>query len=477
VIFCANASVLLTASPAGATYEWTRQNTGVVGTGSTYSATTSGTYILLVSDGNACQARDTIVLTQRPPIVLQTQGAFASCAGGNDGSAGVSVSGGTPPYSYLWSEGSTTSTIFGLASGVYSVLVTDGLGCIQTTVVNLVDPAAVSASVTSISQVSCFGQRNGSITVGAVGGKAPYSYSWSTTPVQNGPTATNLPIGSYTVLVTDANGCFTTTGALILQPTSPLNAQIIPPPAQCPGERFQIFGNGIGGTPPYTYSWTPATGLSNPTTQNPFVTYVISTSYTLIVTDANGCKDSHTDLVRVHPGPKADFKIIFVTEDSTLYNNELTDLKNYSTPGGMSYLWNFGDGNQDTAFEPQHQYLTEGSYTITLIVETKEGCKDTTSVPIKYKNQLKIFVPTAFSPNGDGINDFFKIAYLNLSNFNVFIYDRWGNKLYQSQDPNFRWNGSLEGSPLQEGVYTVYLKGIGSKGEQVEYSGTVTLIR
>ena len=477
VIFCANASVLLTASPAGATYEWTRQNTGVVGTGSTYSATTSGTYILLVSDGNACQARDTIVLTQRPPIVLQTQGAFASCAGGNDGSAGVSVSGGTPPYSYLWSEGSTTSTIFGLASGVYSVLVTDGLGCIQTTVVNLVDPAAVSASVTSISQVSCFGQRNGSITVGAVGGKAPYSYSWSTTPVQNGPTATNLPSGSYTVLVTDANGCFTTTGALILQPTSPLNAQIIPPPAQCPGERFQIFGNGTGGTPPYTYSWTPSTGLSNSTAQNPFVTYVISTSYTLIVTDANGCKDSHTDLVRVHPAAKADFKIIFVSDDSTLYNNELTDLKNYSTPGGMSYLWNFGDGSQDTAFEPQHQYSTEGSYTITLIVETKEGCKDTTSNPIKYRNQLKIFVPTAFSPNGDGVNDFFKIAYLNLSNFNVFIYDRWGNKLYQSQDPNFRWDGSLEGSPLQEGVYTVYLKGIGSKGEQVEYSGTVTLIR
>jgi gliding motility-associated-like protein len=477
VIFCANTSVVLTASPAGATYEWTRQNTGIVGTGPTYSASSSGTYILLVSDGNACQARDTIVLTQRPPIVLQTQGAFASCSGGNDGSAGVSVSGGTAPYTYLWSEGSTTSTIFGLASGVYSVLVTDGLGCIQTTVVNLVDPAAVSATVSSISHVSCFGQRNGSITVGAVGGRAPYSYSWSTTPVQNGPTATNLPSGSYTVLVTDANGCFTTAGGLVLQPTSPLIAQITPPPAQCPGERFQIFGNGIGGTPPYTYAWTPATGLSNPTAQNPFVTYVISTSYTLIVTDANGCKDSHTDLVTVHPGPKADFRIIFVSEDSTLYNNELTDLKNYSTPAGMSYVWNFGDGKQDTAFEPQHQYLTEGSYTITLIVETKEGCKDTTSVPVKYKNQLKIFVPTAFSPNGDGVNDFFKIAYLNLTNFNVFIYDRWGNKLYQSQDPAFRWDGSLEGSPLQEGVYTVYLKGIGSKGEQVEYSGTVTLIR
>lgn len=477
VIFCANSSVLLTASPAGATYEWTRQSFGVVGTNSTYSVTASGTYILLVSDGNGCQARDTLVLTERPPIVLQTQGVFASCAGGNDGTAGVSASGGTPPYTYLWSEGSTTSTIYGLASGVYSVLVTDGLGCIQTTVVNLVDPAAVSANVTSISHVKCFGQRNGSITVGAIGGKAPYTYSWSTTPVQNGPTASNLPSGSYTVLVTDANGCFTTTGGLILQPTSPLMASITPPPAQCPGEKFQIFGNATGGTPPYTYVWTPATRLSNPTAQNPFVTYVISTSYTVIVTDANGCKDSHTDLVTVHPGPKADFRIIFVSEDSTLYNNELTDLKNLSTPGGMSYVWHFGDGKQDTAFEPQHQYQTEGTYLITLIVTTDKGCTDTTSVPVKYKNQPKIFVPTAFSPNGDGINDFFRIAYLNLTNFNVFIYDRWGNKLYQSQDPSFRWDGALEGKPLQEGVYTVYLKGVGSKGEQIEYSGTVTLIR
>lgn len=476
-IFCSNSTVLLTASPSGATYQWMRQNFGPVGNGSTYTVTTSGTYILTVTDGNSCQASDTVVMTQRPPLVLQTQGNFASCAGGNDGSAGVSVSGGTPPYTYIWSEGSTTSTVYGLASGVYSVLVTDGLGCIETAIVNLVDPSAISASISSISHVKCFGQRNGSITVTATGGQAPYTYSWSTTPVQNGPTASNLPSGSYTVLVTDANGCFTTSGGLILQPTSPLVATITPPPAQCPGEVFQIFSGANGGTPPYTYSWSPASGLSSATTQNPFVTYVINTSYTVTVTDANGCKDTHTDLVRVHPAPNAAFKIIFATDDSTLYNNELTNLKNLSTPTGMTYLWSFGDGKQDTAFEPQHQYVSEGTYIIRLMVETQEGCKDTTEAPIKYKNNPKIYVPTAFTPNGDGINDYFRIAYLNLTNFNVFIFDRWGNKLYQSQDPAFRWDGSLEGKPLMEGVYTVYLKGIGSKGEQVEYSGTVTLTR
>jgi gliding motility-associated-like protein len=477
VIFCANTTVTLTASPAGATYEWNRQNFGVVGTGATYNVVTSGTYYLLVTDGNGCIARDTIVMTQRPPLVLTTQSNFASCSGGNDGSAGVSVSGGTPPYSYQWSEGSTTSTIYGLASGVYSVLVTDGLGCIQSSVVNLVDPAAVSANISSISHVTCYGQRNGSITVGAIGGKAPYTYSWSTTPVQNGPTASNLPSGSYTVLVTDANGCFTTTGGLILQPASPLFAGITMPPPQCPGEVFQMFSNATGGTPPYSYTWSPSTGLSNAAIQNPFVTYVISTSYTVTVTDANGCKDTHTDLVTVYPGPKADFRIIFANDDSTLFNNELTNIKNLSTPQPLKHLWSFGDGKQDTAFEPRHQYLAEGTYTILLIVETPQGCKDTARAPVKYRNQPKIFVPTAFSPNGDGVNDYFNIAFLNLTNFNVFIYDRWGNKLYQSQDPAFRWDGSLDGSPLQEGVYTVYLKGVGSKGEPVEYSGTVTLIR
>lgn len=477
VIFCDNTTVTLNALPSGASYEWTQAGMGVIGTDSSYVVSASGTYIVKVTDVNGCSGMDTLVLTKRPPLVVQTSGVFASCAGGNDGIATVTVAGGTAPYTYIWSEGSTTATLYGLASGMYSVLVEDALGCMETSVLNLVDPAAVSGTISGISNVSCFGKFDGSLTVSPSGGTPPYTYSWSTSPVQNGPTARNLGAGSYTVLITDANGCFTTIGGLITQPVSPVVASITPPLPHCPGEVYPIYSNGTGGTGPYTYSWSPASGLSNPNIQNPFVTYSVNTSYTVTVTDSRGCKDSHTELVQAFAGANAEFRIIFVNNDSTLYNDEETNIVNLSTPSGMNYVWDFGDGVQDTAFEPKHMYSSAGTYVITLIAETKDGCRDTTLRPLRYKSVPNIYVPTAFSPNGDGVNDFFRIAYLNLRNFNVFIFDRWGNKLYQSQDPAFRWDGTVEGKPLPEGVYTVYLKGIGSREDDIEYSGTVTLIR
>src|SRR5690606_22696024 len=94
--------------------------------------------------------------------------------------------------------------------------------------------------------------------------------------------------GSYNVLITDSNGCFTVVGGVVSQPIGPLLAEINPPPGRCPDATGQIYANASGGTPPYTYVWSPASGLSNPNIPNPIATYTINTSYTVIVTDANG---------------------------------------------------------------------------------------------------------------------------------------------------------------------------------------------
>jgi gliding motility-associated-like protein len=223
--------------------------------------------------------------------------------------------------------------------------------------------------------------------------------------------------------------------------------------------------------------WRPSSGLSNPNIPNPIATYTLNTSYTVIVTDANGCQDSDTELLSVFTLPEADFTIRFYGSDSTLYADEELNLTNLSNPKPASYQWTFGDGASDTIFEPIHKYTTEGTYEVVLILITPEGCRDTARYPLRYSITPKIYVPTAFSPNGDGINDFFNIAYLNLKNFNAMIFDRWGNKLFQTQDPSFRWDGTVKGNPLPEGVYTIYLKGIGARDEVIEYSGTITLFR
>lgn len=478
-VFCAGQTLVLTANPSGMSqYSWTLSGTGVVGNGATFAATLGGTYILNVNDGNGCTAADTVVLSQGTSLVLQTSGTSATCLGGNDGVAGVSVTGGTAPYSYLWNNGSSTPTITNLPAGNYTVIVTDAEGCTSQANVNIVNPGALSASMSSIVPVRCFGRNTGALTIGVNGGTPPYTYSWSTAPVQTGATASNLPAGSYTVLVTDANGCFTTSSAIIPQPATPLVASITVPPAGCAGEVWQMFGEATGGTPPYSYQWSPPVGLSSATAQNPFVTYSISTSYTLVVTDASGCQDSDNDLVTVNVKPVADFRIQYITEDSTFYNNDEVTVVNFSTPPNAQWSWDLGDGTMDTVFEPRHIYSVEdGVVVITLIASTPEGCKDTTERYFKYKNVPNIYVPTAFSPNGDGINDFFNIAYISLTDFVVLIFDRWGNKMYQHTDPSFRWDGTLNGNPLPEGVYTIYIKGIDSQNDNVEYSGTVTLFR
>jgi gliding motility-associated-like protein len=207
------------------------------------------------------------------------------------------------------------------------------------------------------------------------------------------------------------------------------------------------------------------------------VQYVISTSYSVVVKDANGCTALAKELVQVFPAADARFDVLYSSEDSIIYDGEELTLDNLSQPPGSSWIWTFGDGNGASEFEPTHTYQNEGIYPVQLIVITANGCLDTANAKVEFRKFPKIYVPTAFSPNGDGINDFFQVAYINLKDFNVFIYDRWGNKLYQNQDPKFRWNGTVNGSVLPEGVYTVYIKGRGSNNEDINYSGTVTLIR
>jgi gliding motility-associated-like protein len=477
VIFCFGSTVTLTANPSGANYQWSQLGGPTLGTSQTLSIGSSGSFRVIVTDGNGCIASDTIGLTQRPAINAIASGTYATCFGGNDGTAQVVVNGGTPPYTYAWSNGMTGQSISGLNAGTYTATVTDDLGCTQTATVNLINPAAVSGVVSTLTPVRCFGESNGAATVTASGGTPPYTYAWTSSPAQNTPGATGLSAGSYTVLITDRQGCFTTVGVQIPQPVNALGASITAPPGRCPGATGILASRGMGGTPPYSYVWSPTAGLTSPTSANTTVEYVISTSYSVVVTDANGCIATTTELVQVFPDADARFEVIYSSEDSILYYGEELTLDNLSQPPGSTWIWTFGDGEGASEFEPTHTYVNEGTYLIKLIVLTPNGCRDTAEAPLEFRKFPKIYVPTAFSPNGDGINDFFQIAYINLKDFNVFIYDRWGNKLYQNQDPKFRWNGTVNGSVLPEGVYTVYIKGRGSNNEDINYSGTVTLIR
>src|SRR5690606_3175473 len=139
------------------------------------------------------------------------------CFGGSDGSAAISVTGGTPGYSYNWSNGRTTSSVNNLSAGLYTVTVTDNNSCFTSYNVMILQPSSLSSSITVNSNVSCNGGSNGSATASAVGGTTPYTYLWSnaaTTAAISGVSA-----GNYTVTVTDNNGCTSTANATVTQPS------------------------------------------------------------------------------------------------------------------------------------------------------------------------------------------------------------------------------------------------------------------
>jgi SprB repeat/Secretion system C-terminal sorting domain len=217
----------------------------------------------------------------------QVMGALASstnvsCFGGNDGSASITVSGGNGSYSVSWSNGASGTSISNLAAGSYTASITDGSGCMGSVVVVISQPSAISTS-SSVNNVSCNGGSNGSATVTANGGTAPYSIYWAIG--MNTWTVSGLAAGSYNYTVTDANGCQKTGSVSVSQPSA-LSLSIVKTDVDCYGGTGTATANVTGGTAPYTYSWN-----SNPVQTEATADLGVGT-WMVTVTDANGCSVS-----------------------------------------------------------------------------------------------------------------------------------------------------------------------------------------
>lgn len=142
------------------------------------------------------------------------------------------------------------------------------------------------------------------------------------------------------------------------------------------------------------------------------------------------------------------------------------------------YSWNFGDGSTSKEVSPAHEYLFPGIYEVTLSGADANGCDLSASIIVEVKKVTGVHVPSAFSPNGDGINDEFQVGFYNVSQFNFQVFNRWGQKVFESDNPDFRWDGKDEnGVSVIEGVYVYVLKALDFDGDKIEESRTITLIR
>ena len=202
------------------------------------------------------------------------------CTGSANGDATITVSGGTSPYTFLWSDGQTGSSATNLAAGSYSCQITDINGCVSTNNVTISQPVVISSIITS-TDVLCYGDATGSATVTVSGGVSPYNYLWSNG--QTGVSATNLLAGTYTCDITDVNGCVFTDNVTITEPSSALSSNISPINVLCYGDASgSATVSAGGGTSPYTYFWSNGQiGV--------IATNLLAGTYTYDITDVNGC--------------------------------------------------------------------------------------------------------------------------------------------------------------------------------------------
>ena len=250
-----------------------------------------GTYNVTIVDNNGCSATATATVTE-PAVLKATASLVANltCNGSGDGVADVTVTGGTPNYSYLWDDnnGQTTQSAIGLDAGFYTVTVTDINGCISTDTVTVIQPDAISASSVVDNQVSCNAGADGQATVTVTGGTPGYQYLWDNS--QTDATATGLPAGSFTCAITDNAGCTSSVSVDITEPTAVAGTATEIVSILCNGGgTASALANGSGGTPGYTYQWN-----DNASTANDTVVNLPAGTYTVTITDNNQCTGTAT---------------------------------------------------------------------------------------------------------------------------------------------------------------------------------------
>lgn len=289
---------------------------------------TAGSYSVTITDENSCTLADTLVISEPTALTTSTSSTTATCQPEPDGSATISAGGGTPPYSYLWSNGETLPIAQSLIAGTYFVTVTDDNDCtvVDSVVVDGTFPIELSQDA---QPVSCNGRSDGSGTVTAVGGQLPYSYDWGA-GLPDSPTQSNLSAGTYVVTVTDASGCEASIEIIISEPSVLListTTSMITCSGSADGSASVTVG---GGTQPYNILWS--NGDTDPQTEN-----LGLGSYTVQVTDANGCEASG-EVVISEASP---INITVEVEDIDCYG-DATGAATLAVSGGLppyTYAW------------------------------------------------------------------------------------------------------------------------------------------
>jgi len=412
---------------------------------STVGNLSSGTYIVQVVDAYNCFiVYDTFNLGMLPSPTITFSASDETCNAAN-GSIQAIVSNGNPPITYQWSvHGSgNVQTVHNLPAGTYYVTITDNLGCTASDSITLINYPGPVISIDSVHNEMCTGS-DGAIFTKVTGGSSPFSYAWNSTPQQFSADLTCVHAGNYIVTVTDTRNCSATASALITDTPLPTISFSSVRADTCHKQTGSVSILAGGGHPPYSYQWSIG---SNNTS---FLDHLPQGTYSVSVTDSF-CTNTATFTIPYVPGPVADFT--FYPPVATL-DHPTIRFEDMSAGYIDHWNWDFGDLPYSSDRIVYHSYSDTGIFSVTLTVGNNSGCIDSITKEVIIIDRITLYVPSCFTPNGDNRNDYFFVAGQNITDFEFYLYNRWGELIYKSYSMNDKWDGKYKGEIVPEGVYT-----------------------
>ncbi len=468
---CSGSGVQLTANGA-LDYIWNPGSSS----SNTLSATPQTTTTYTVTGANwQCYdtASVTVVVLPAPTYSLNSEN--PSCYGFSDGWVSLSnVS--TTNYAATWNN-TITDSLINLPEGTYVLELIDlDAGCTLYDSISLTQPDSISIQISGTFE-ACLGDST-LLSGSATGGTAPYTYQWL-----NGPTTSDYYVTpdsntTYTLEVIDDNGCINSELIEViinLPPTIDLGPTYPYQGCEILTVQFENYTSGNN-----TYLWDLGDGTTS-TDATPINDYPIAGLYdvSLTATSPEGCISiqQFPNYVEVFEVPEIDLSVSSTELDEI---NDPTLTIYGSSMFSDSCIIDFGDGNVIETCDWNgmiYNYSNPGVYTITITSYNDEGCSSTETIEINFKQTPSLYVPNAFSPNNDGVNDEFLAVGVNIETFEMIVFDRWGEAIFTSEDINTGWDGIYQGVPVKQDayVYKIIYKTINN--DHLEKTGHVVLLR
>ena len=468
----ANGSITINAAGGVAPYQYSINGGVTFQVSPTFTGLAAGTYNFIVKDVLGCIYNFTFILTEPAVLTASVLNISATCPN-NDGSIDITAGGGTPAYQYSIDGGLSyqpANIFMALPIGNYSIKVKDVNGCIASANTTIILNDTMRLELGPDSTI-CFGK---SLILLPQTNAGTNIFKWIPAAGLDYDTAKN-PVASPN----DTTRYILTAKWGICQRKDTITINVLHKPIAFAGNDTTICSkttatlNGSAGnlSGSVNYAWAPPATLTTPNAATTIANPDTSTQYTLTVTDNYGCGFSVSDSMWVYWDPPIR---AFAGNDTIAMARKPHQL---FSSGGVSYLWSPAGPLDNPFIQYPKAILTNDTY-FTVVVTDAVGCKASDGVFIKVYDGPEYYLPNAFTPNGDGLNDIFRPIPSGMRSTEFFrVFNRNGQMVFQTNRWLEGWDGKLKGKPADQGTYVWYIKGFDVNGKLVEQHGTVILLR